>query len=50
MIFWLVFWAVLVILSVVFNFLLSSPSFDHVDSDSELESFQKIRDEKFELP
>ena len=38
----------LLILSVVFNFRLSSPSFDHEDSDSERESFRKTRGEKFE--
>ena len=36
-------------LSSVRLFLLSSPSFDHEDSDSEHESFQKIHCEKFEL-
>ena len=36
-------------LSIVFNFLLSSPSFDHEDSDSEHERFQKILSQKFEL-
>ena len=36
-------------LSIVFNFLLSSPSFDHEDSDSEHERFQKILSEKIEL-
>ena len=30
------------------DFLLSSPSLDHVVSDSEAESFQKIRGKKFE--
>ena len=30
------------------NFLLSSPSLDHVDSDGEAESFQKIHCQKFE--
>ena len=44
----MVFWAVLLILSVVLNFLLSSPTFWYEDSDSELESFQKICGEKFE--
>ena len=43
-----IFLGVLWILSIVLNFLLSSPSFDHEDSDSELESFQKIRGTKFE--
>ena len=38
----------LLILSIVLNFLLSSPSFDHEDSDSELESFQEVRGVKFE--
>ena len=42
------FWSVLKILSVVFNFLLSSPRFDHEDSDSEHERFQKILSQKFE--
>ena len=36
-------------LSIVFNFLLSSPRFDHEDSDSEHERSQKIRGEKFKL-
>ena len=36
------------ILSVVFNLLLSSTTVLYEDSDSELESFQKIRSEKFE--
>ena len=35
-------------LSIVFNFLLSSPSFDHEDSDSEHERFQKFLSQKFE--
>ena len=38
----------LLILSIVCDSLLSSPSFDHEDLDSELESFRKIRGEKFE--
>ena len=38
----------LLILSVVCDFLLSSTTVWYVDSDSELESFQKIRGEKFE--
>ena len=42
------FWSVLEILSVVFNFLLSSTTVLHVDSDSEHESFQKISGKKFE--
>ena len=37
-----VFWFVLESLSFVFNFLLSSRSCEHMDSDSELESFQNI--------
>ena len=37
------------ILSVVCDFVLSSLSFDYEDSDSEAESFQKIRGERFEL-
>ena len=36
-------------LSVVWLFLLSSPSFDHEDSDSEHGRFQKILSEKIEL-
>ena len=36
-------------LLIVFNFLLSSPRFDHEDSDSEWESFQKIYGETFWL-
>ena len=40
----------LLILSIVCDFLLCSPSFEHEDSDSEHESFQKIRGEKFERP
>ena len=36
-------------LSVVWLFLLSSPSFDHEDSDSEHERFQKILSQKIEL-
>ena len=43
-----VFWAVLLIVSIVFNFLLSSTTVWYVDSDSELERFQKISGEKFE--
>ena len=39
----------LLILSIIFNSLLSSPTVWYEDSDSELESFQKIRGEKFEL-
>ena len=35
-------------LSIVCDFLLSSPSFDHEDSDSEFERFQKIRGKNFE--
>ena len=42
------FWSVLEFLSVVFNFLLSSPTKIYEDSDSESESFQKISSEKFE--
>ena len=42
------FWSVLGILSVVFNFLLSSLRFLYEDSNFEHESFQKIRGEKFE--
>ena len=42
------FWSVLEILSVVCDFLLSSPTVLYEDSDSERESFQKIRGEKFE--
>ena len=36
-------------LSIVFNFLLSSPSFDYEDSDSENERFHKILSQKIEL-
>ena len=43
------FWSVLEILSVVFNFLLFSPSFLYEDSDFQHESLQKIRGKKFEL-
>ena len=42
-----VFRDVLVCLKIVFNFLLSGPSLNHEDSDSERESFQKIHGEKF---
>ena len=42
------FWSVLEILSVVFNFLLSSLRFSYADSYFEHESFQKIRGKKFE--
>ena len=44
------FWSLLEILSVVFNFLLSSPTVLCEDSDFQSESFQKICGEKFELP
>ena len=43
------FWSVLWCLSVVWLFLLSSPSCNTIVSDSERESFQKIRGEKFKL-
>ena len=43
-----VFWSVLEILSVVFNFLPSSTTVFYEDSDSEHESFQKISGKKFE--
>ena len=43
------FWSVLLILSVVCDFLLSSTTVLYEDSDSERESFQKIRCKKFEL-
>ena len=42
------FWCVLEILSVVFNFLLSSTTVLYEDSDFEHESFQKISGKKFE--
>ena len=43
------FWCVRECLLIVFNFLLSNSSFDHEDSDSEHERFQKILSQKFEL-
>ena len=43
------FWSVRKILSIVFNFLPSSPSLDYEDSDSVNESFWKISGEKFKL-
>ena len=47
--FWLVFWVVLRILTMDFNFLLSSPTVLCEDSDFQSESFQKIQWKKFEL-
>ena len=47
--FWLVFELVLPILSIVWAFLLSSLTFLHVVSDSEVERLQKIPWKKFEL-
>ena len=42
------FWCVRECLSVVWLFFLSSPNFDHADSDSEHERFWKILSQKFE--
>lgn len=48
--FLLIFWTVLMILSVVCDLLLSSTTVSYVDLNAEPESFQKIHGKKFETP